>query len=91
MDYITHKDRKLAYKKHDGTGPTVVFCAGFMSDMEGSKALALDAFCQSRGQAYLRFDYSGHGQSSGEFTDGTIGAWKEDALAIIDQVTTGDL
>lgn len=91
MDYITHNDRKLAYKKHDGTGPTVVFCAGFMSDMEGSKALALDAFCQSRGQAYLRFDYSGHGQSSGEFTDGTIGAWKEDALAIIDQVTTGDL
>lgn len=91
MDIITYKDRKLAYKKVDGKGPTVVFFAGLMSDMEGSKALALDAFCQSRGQAYVRFDYSGHGQSSGDFTDGTIGAWKEDALAIIDQVTMGDL
>lgn len=91
MDYITHKGRKLAYKYQDGKGPTVVFFAGFMSDMEGSKALALDAFCQARGQAYVRFDYSGHGRSSGDFTDGTIGAWKEDALAIIDQVTKGDL
>ncbi len=91
MDFISHNDRKLAYEKIDGKGPTVVFFAGFMSDMEGSKALALDSFCRSRGQAYLRFDYSGHGKSSGEFTDGTIGAWKADALAVINQVTTGDL
>ena len=91
MDYITHKDRKLAYRKLDGKGPTVVFFAGFMSDMEGSKAVALDAFCQSRGQAYVRFDYSGHGQSGGDFMDGTIGAWAEDAAAIIDQVTEGPL
>jgi len=91
MDYITHKDRKLAYMKQNGKGPTVVFFPGFMSDMEGSKALALDEFCRGRGQAYVRFDYSGHGKSSGDFTDGTIGAWRDDALAIIDQVTAGDL
>lgn len=95
MNTITYQSREhtreLAYKYSPGKGPTVVFLAGFMSDMEGAKALALDAFCQSRGQSCLRFDYSGHGQSSGEFTDGTIGIWKEDALAVIDQVTTGDL
>ncbi len=91
MEFITYEDRKLAYVTHAGRGPTVVFFPGFMSDMEGSKALALDDFCQSRGQAYVRFDYSGHGQSSGAFTDGTIGAWAADALAIIDQVTDGDL
>jgi len=91
MDHITFKDRQLAYIKHDGQGPTVVFFPGFMSDMEGSKALALDEFCQSRGQAFVRFDYSGHGQSSGEFTDGTIGAWAQDAIAIIDQLTDGPL
>lgn len=91
MNYISHNDRKLAYEKIDGKGPTVVFFPGFMSDMEGAKALALDAFCRERGQGFVRFDYSGHGKSSGKFTDGTIGAWKEDALAIIDQVTTGNL
>ncbi len=91
MNYITNKNRKLAYKYLEGKGPTVVFLAGLMSDMEGSKALALDSLCRDRGQAYLRFDYSGHGKSSGDFTDGTIGAWKEDALAVIDQLTTGDL
>lgn len=91
MDHIKYKDRKLACKKNDGKGPTVVFFPGFMSDMEGSKAVALDDFCRDRGQAYVRFDYSGHGQSSGEFVDGTIGAWVEDALAVIHQVTTGNL
>jgi len=86
MQFIPFKGRKLAYRKLEGMGPTVVFFPGFMSDMEGSKALALEDFCRQRGQAYVRFDYSGHGQSSGEFTDGTIGAWAEDGLAIIDQV-----
>ncbi len=95
MDYITHEGRKIAYKAQSGSKnkgwPTVVFCAGFMSDMEGSKAQALDDFCISRGQAYVRFDYSGHGVSSGNFMDGTIGTWCDDALAIIDQVTKGDI
>ncbi len=91
MNHITFKDRKLAYRKVDGRGPTVVFFPGFMSDMEGSKALALEEFCKSRGQACVRFDYSAHGSSSGDIMDGTIGAWAEDGVAIIDQVTRGDL
>ena len=91
MKFLTHQDRKLAYHKNDGKGPTVVFFPGFMSDMEGSKALALDDFCRLRGQRFVRFDYSGHGKSSGAFTEGTIGRWKEDALAVIDQVTEGEI
>ena len=62
-----------------------------MSDMEGSKATALEAFCRSRGQAYLRLDYSGHGNSGGRFEDGTISIWRDDALAIIDAVSKGPI
>lgn len=79
----------LAWVRLDGTGPTVVFLPGFRSDMTGDKATALAAFCAGRGQAMLRFDYSGHGASSGDFLDGTIGAWAADALAAIDQLTAG--
>ena len=53
------------------------------------KALALEAFCRARGQAFVRFDYAGHGQSSGRFEEGTIGAWTKDALAVLDQVAQG--
>ncbi|WP_417319891.1 alpha/beta hydrolase [Emcibacter sp.] len=81
--------RRIAYHKIEGKGPTVIFFGGFMSDMEGSKALALEEHCRLRGQAYIRFDYSGHGSSSGEFRDGTIGAWKEDALAVVERLTEG--
>ncbi len=69
--------------------PGIVFLGGFASDMTGTKAMALDAYCAATGRAFVRFDYSGHGQSSGKFTDGTIGAWRDDALAIIDQLTDG--
>ena len=62
-----------------------------MSDMTGTKALALEALCRERGQAYVRFDYLGHGQSSGRFEDGTIGRWADDAVAILDQVAAGPL
>ncbi len=71
--------------------PTVVFLGGFRSDMTGSKALSLEAFCQARGQAFLRLDYSGHGASGGAFEDGTIGRWCADALTVIDHATTGPL
>ena len=81
----------IAYHKTEGAGPTVVFLCGLRSDMTGTKAMALEAFCRERGQAYLRFDYQGHGQSSGDFTDGTIGRWAEDALAVIDAATEGPL
>lgn len=74
----------------EGRLPGVVFCGGFKSDMAGSKALTLEAWCQKRGQRFVRFDYTGHGQSSGRFEEGTIGAWKRDALTILDDIATGD-
>ena len=82
---------ELAWIKLDGQGPTLVFLPGFRSDMTGDKATALAAFCAERGHAMLRFDYSGHGASSGAFIDGAIGAWAEDTLAAIDALTAGPL
>ena len=67
----------------------MIFCGGFMSDMTGTKALALEAACTASGRAYTRFDYSGHGQSDGSFESGTIGQWAQDARAVLDQVTQG--
>jgi pimeloyl-ACP methyl ester carboxylesterase len=71
--------------------PTIVFLGGFRSDMTGGKATALDTFCNARGLGFLRFDYSGHGASSGDFLDGTISRWAADALVVIDKLTTGPL
>jgi pimeloyl-ACP methyl ester carboxylesterase len=67
----------------------VLFCGGFTSDMTGTKALALESHCRDSGRQYARFDYGGHGASSGRFEDGTIGDWTADALAIVDQVIEG--
>ncbi|NQW08636.1 MAG: alpha/beta hydrolase [Alphaproteobacteria bacterium] len=80
---------RIAYHRTEGRGPGLVFCGGFMSDMTGTKALALEAYAKRRGKAFLRFDYRGHGQSSGRFVEGTIGAWKDDALAVFDALTEG--
>jgi pimeloyl-ACP methyl ester carboxylesterase len=82
---------ELAWIRQDGHGPTVVFLPGFRSHMNGDKATALATFCQRHGHAMLRFDYSGHGASGGDFLDGTIGAWAEDALAVVDSLTQGPL
>jgi pimeloyl-ACP methyl ester carboxylesterase len=82
---------ELAWAKHDGKSPIVVFLPGFRSDMTGDKATALARFCAEHGQAMLRFDYSGHGASGGRFEDGTIGRWADDALAVIDGQTDGKL
>lgn len=79
----------IAYRRTPGRPPALVFCGGFMSDMTGTKATALEAFCRERGQAFVRFDYRGHGESSGAFEDGTIGLWTGDALAVIDRLTEG--
>jgi len=79
----------IAYHRTPGHAPGVVFLTGFKSDMTGGKALALEDFCRRRGQAYLRFDYFGHGASSGAFEDGTIGRWADDATAVLDAVTEG--
>lgn len=81
----------VAYARTEGRSPTVVFLGGFRSDMTGTKAVALEAWAERAGQAYLRFDYLGHGQSSGRFEDGTIGRWLEDSLATMDLLTTGKL
>lgn len=81
----------IAYHALAGRSPTVVFLHGFMSDMSGGKALALEAWCRRQGQAFVRFDTQGHGQSSGAFEDGTIGAWAADAVSVIDAVTQGPL
>ncbi len=82
---------ELAYALTPGQAPTVVFLPGFMSDMTGDKALAVEAFCRTRGQACLRLDYSGHGTSGGRFEDGTISRWTEDALFLVDRLTEGPI
>jgi hypothetical protein len=82
---------ELAWARQEGNSPTVVFLPGYRSDMNGEKATALAAFCTERGQAMLRFDYSGHGVSGGRFEDGTIGQWTADALAVIDRQSEGPL
>lgn len=79
----------LAYVRHAGLGPEVLFLGGFASDMTGTKALRLEAHCRARNQAFTRFDYRGHGASSGRFADGTIGGWTEDAIAVVDHVVEG--
>jgi len=85
----TANGRELAYEKSAGKGPGVVFLGGFMSDMQGTKALALEAWARAQGRAFLRFDYSGHGDSSGDFTDGCIGDWAADARAVIEALCEG--
>jgi pimeloyl-ACP methyl ester carboxylesterase len=74
----------IAYHRVPGKSPGVIFCGGFMSDMSGTKATALEAHCRRVGRACLRFDYRGHGRSSGAFVDGTVGLWAEDAVAVLD-------
>jgi pimeloyl-ACP methyl ester carboxylesterase len=75
--------------KPPGTLPGVVFLGGFMSDMTGTKAMMLEAFCRARGQAFLRFDYFAHGASSGDFAEATVGRWRDDALCVLDRLTEG--
>ncbi|WP_127115268.1 alpha/beta fold hydrolase [Shimia sediminis] len=83
--------RRIAYHKSGSKGPTVVFLGGLKSDMEGTKAVHLEAWAHKRDQCFLRFDYSGHGESSGTFEEGCIGDWHQDTLAAVDALTTGPL
>lgn len=80
---------KLAYCKTDGKGPGVVFLGGFRSDMTGTKAMYLETRCRQWGHAFVRFDYSGHGASGGDFVEGTLGQWLADSLRVIDELTEG--
>src|SRR5215204_3034551 len=79
----------IAYRRMHGAVPGIVFLGGYRSDMTGTKALFLEDYCRRRGRAYVRFDYFWHGASSGDFALGTIGRWRDDAVAIIDSLTTG--
>lgn len=89
--FLDAHGRRIAHVTHAGAAPHVVFLPGFRSDMEGSKALAVEAHARARGLGVTRLDYSGHGRSSGRFEEGTIGAWADDALAVVDQATRGPL
>lgn len=86
---ITPQGRKIAYMYTPGQGPCVVFLGGFKSDMAGTKAIFLQDWAEAQGRAFLRLDYSGHGVSGGDFLDGAIGDWFEDAQAVIDAVVDG--
>jgi pimeloyl-ACP methyl ester carboxylesterase len=89
-DFVLRDDGTcLAYRLTHGASPTVVFLPGFRSDMAGTKARFLETWCAARGQAYLRFDYRGHGVSSGTFEEGTIGDWAEDAQAVVRDAVEG--
>ena len=80
---------RLAYAKTEGKGPCVVFLSGYRSDMGGTKAVHLEAWAQRAGRAFLRLDYSGHGQSGGVFEEGSIGDWAADAEAVIRHAVSG--
>lgn len=93
MDVVHYLDRgdgtQLAYRRRRGRGPTLVFLPGYMSDMAGAKAQALDAWAAAEGRAMLRFDYAGCGLSGGEFEAQTLHGWRDDTLAMIDRVAEG--
>jgi pimeloyl-ACP methyl ester carboxylesterase len=88
LAYYKTKARK-ASTQDGAVPPGLMFLGGFMSDMSGGKAVALERFARDRGRDFVRFDYRGHGLSSGRFEDGTIGLWAEDALAVLDALTEG--
>ena len=77
--------RSIAILAREGKGPPVIWLGGFKSDMGATKATALDEWAEQDGRAFVRFDYSGHGESGGAFEEGTISRWLEDALAVIER------
>ncbi len=81
--------RSIAVRARAGSGPGLFWLGGFNSDMQGTKAIALDAWAAQHGRACVRFDYSGHGESGGTFIDGTIGRWLEESLAVFEQYCAG--
>jgi len=82
-DHLPRPDgERLALKRTEGQGPVVLWVGGFRSDMEGTKALALEAAARERGWAFVRYDHFAHGQSTGEWRKATVGRWCEDACAL---------
>lgn len=81
--------QRIAFRQIPGTGPTLVFMPGYMSDMDGGKATALFEWAQREGRACLLFDYSGCGKSDGDFADGSLSKWRNEVLALIASQLTG--
>ncbi|MEQ1608549.1 MAG: alpha/beta hydrolase [Hyphomonadaceae bacterium] len=92
-EYLDHQGARIAFRRTQGdsTGSGIVWMGGFHSDMLGEKATSLHESAVWAGRSFIRFDYFGHGESSGQFEDGTIGRWRSDALAVVDQRTEGSL
>jgi pimeloyl-ACP methyl ester carboxylesterase len=86
-----HDGERIAWRRQEGAGPTIVWIGGFRSDMNGTKAVNLARWAEITGRSFLRFDYTGHGLSSGEFKSGTISRWRSDALAVVDRLSAGPL
>ena len=80
---------RIAYLASEGAAPTFVWCGGLMSDMRGTKAEVLHGWAREHGCGFVRFDYYGHGESTGAFTDGTISRWARDTLQVVDELTAG--
>ena len=91
LSFLDVAERRIAVRSRPGAAPTLLFLPGYASDMEGTKALALDSFAERRGISILRFDYSGTGSSSGRFENGTLALWLEEALAVVDRLSEGPL
>ncbi len=90
--FVTRPDGvRLAYRHLPGRGPTLVFLPGYKSDMQGGKAQALAAWAADKGQAMLRLDYSGCGESEGTFENGTLDIWRDDVLAVIAEAKVGPI
>ena len=81
--------RRIAVRAREGAAPGLFWLGGFKSDMQGTKAIALDAWAAERNRACVRFDYSGHGESGGAFVDGTIGRWLEESVAVFERFCAG--
>ena len=96
LNHLSTSDgEKIAYKMSEGakgySGPTLIWCGGLKSDMEGGKATHLHDWAIEEGRSYIRFDYYGHGVSSGQFRDGTISRWAADVVQVIDELAKGDV
>lgn len=89
LRFVEREGRRLAYRHRAGTGPAIVFLPGYMSDMDGTKALAIDAWAEAEGRAMLRFDYGGCGHSEGAFEDQSLSDWWDDTLHMLDTVAPG--
>jgi pimeloyl-ACP methyl ester carboxylesterase len=81
--------RRIAFRKLEGAGPTIVFLPGYMSDMAGGKATATLDWARTRGRGCLLLDYSGCGESAGDFADGSLSLWREEVLALVEAQTRG--